>query len=138
MFIVLALAAVPFAYDGALRPGQTLTIRDINGEVRVRTGDRLAIRATKPAERSDPNEVAIKVETRSDGIVVCVRYPPDANRGCEERRVSHDRSKSDTAVDFQLTGPHGAAVNAQTVNGSVDVATDGTAEAGAVNGSVRV
>src|SRR6202035_362317 len=45
MFIVLALAAVPFTYDGALRPGQSLTIRDINGEVRVRAGDRLSIRA---------------------------------------------------------------------------------------------
>src|ERR1700681_2404403 len=103
MFIVLALAAVPFAYDGALRPGQSLTIRDLNGEVRVRTGDRLAIRATKHAERSDPNEVAIKVENRSDGIVVCVQYPPEANRGCDERRNSHGNNNSDTAVDFDVT-----------------------------------
>ena len=138
MFIVLALAAVPFAYDGAMRPGQTLTIRDINGEVRVRTGDRLAIRATKHAERSDPNEVAIKVENRADGIVVCVRYPPDANRGCDERRASHDGNNSDTAVDFDITVPHGVAVNAHTVNGSVDVTNDGITEARTVNGSVRV
>ena len=27
--------------------------------------------------------VAIHVENRSGGIVVCVRYPPDANRGCD-------------------------------------------------------
>ena len=47
MFLVLAFATVPFSYDGALRPGQKLTVRDINGTVRVRTGDRLAIRATK-------------------------------------------------------------------------------------------
>ena len=137
MFIVLALAAVPFAYDGALRPGQTLTIRDINGEVRVRTGDRLAIRATKHAERSDPNEVAIKVENRADGIVVCVRYPPEANRGCEDGRSSHDANRSDTAVDFDVTVPHGVTVNAATVNGSVDVTNDGITEARTVNGSVR-
>jgi hypothetical protein len=138
MFIVLALASVPFAYDGALRPGQTLTIRDINGEVRVRTGDRLAIHATKHAERSDPNAVAIKVENRPDGIVVCVRYPPEANRGCDERRMSHENNNNDTAVDFDITVPHGVAVNAQTVNGSVDVVNDGMTEAGTVNGSVRV
>jgi DUF4097 and DUF4098 domain-containing protein YvlB len=138
MFIVLALAAIPFAYDGALRPGQTLTIRDVNGEVRVRTGDRLAIRATKHAERSDPNEVAIKVENRAGGIVVCVRYPPEANRGCDEQRTSRDGNNSDTAVDFDITVPHGVTVNAQTVNGSLDVTNDGITEAQTVNGSVRV
>jgi len=138
MFLVLALASAPFAYDGALRPGQTLTIRDVNGEVRVRTGDRLAIHATKHAERSDPNEVAIKVENRPDGIVVCVRYPPEANRGCDERRTSESNSRSDTAVDFDITVPHGATVDARTVNGSVDVTNDGMTEAGTVNGSVRV
>jgi DUF4097 and DUF4098 domain-containing protein YvlB len=137
MFLVLALATVPFSYDGALRPGQTLTIRDVNGDVRVRTGDRLAIHATKHAERGDPNAVAIKVENRSDGIVVCVRYPPEANRGCDERRSTHDTSDNDTAVDFDITVPHGTTVNAQTVNGSVDVMNDGTTAAETVNGSVR-
>jgi len=129
---------VPFSYDGALRPGQSLTVRDVNGEVRVRTGDRLAIRATKHAERGDPNAVAIKVENRSDGVVVCVRYPPEANRGCDEQRGSHDSNNNDTAVDFEITVPHGVTVNAHTVNGSVDVVNDGTTDAGTVNGSVRV
>jgi hypothetical protein len=139
MFIVLALASVPFSYDGALRPGQTLTVRDVNGEVRVRTGDRLAIHATKHAERSDPNGVAIKVENRADGIVVCVRYPPEANRGCDEQRAHDNNSENnDTAVDFDITVPHGVTLNARTVNGSVDVANDGVTDAATVNGSVRV
>lgn len=138
MFLVLALASVPFTFDGALRPGQSLSIRDVNGDVRVRTGDRLAIHATKHAERGDPNAVAIKVENRPDGIVVCVRYPPEANRGCDERRSSHDNSDNDTVVDFDITVPHGTTVNAQSVNGSVDVTNDGTTEAETVNGSVRV
>jgi hypothetical protein len=138
MFLVLALTAVPFSYDGTLRPGQTLTVRDLNGEVRVRTGDRLAVRATKHAERSDPNEVAIRVENRSDGIVVCVRYPPDTSRSCDERRWSHRDNRNDTAVDFDITVPHGVVVDAGTVNGSVDVVNDGIAEAETVNGNVRV
>src|SRR4030088_439235 len=107
MFLVLAFAAVPFAYDGQLRAGQTLTVRDINGTVRVRTGDRLTIRANKHAERSDPNEVAIHVENRADGIVVCVRYPPDANRACDDDSPYSSRgSHNDTAVDFDITVPH--------------------------------
>lgn len=139
MFLVLALASVPFSYDGALRPGQTLAIRDINGEVRVRTGDRLAVRATKHAEHGDPNEVAIHVENRPDGIVVCVRYPPDANRACDENRsTSHVGRDNDTAVDFDVTVPHGVTVDAKNVNGSIDVTNDGPVVAQSVNGNVRV
>jgi hypothetical protein len=140
MFLVLALASVPFAYDGSLRPGQTLTINDINGSVRVRTGDRLAIRATKHAERSDPSEVAIHVENRSDGIVVCVRYPPEASRGCGDRRWSgsNENNHNDTAVDFEVTVPHGIVLQANSVNGSVDAVNDGPADANTVNGSVRI
>jgi hypothetical protein len=139
MFLVLAFAAVvPFSYDGQLRAGQTLTVRDINGTVRVRTGDRLTIRANKHAERSDPNEVAIHVENRSDGIVVCVRYPPDANRGCSEDNWSSSRgSHNDTAVDFDITVPHGITLDAHSVNGSVDAINDGPTEVASVNGNVR-
>ena len=138
MFLVLALAAAPFAYDGQLRPGQSLTVRDINGSVRVRVGDRLAIRATKHADHGDPNDVAIKVENRSDGILVCVRYPPETNRGCNERGShSHSDRDNDTAVDFEITVPHGVDLAASTVNGSVDAMNDGPTEASAVNGSVR-
>ncbi|HEV3088894.1 MAG TPA: hypothetical protein VGX96_16905 [Candidatus Elarobacter sp.] len=141
MFLVLALVSVPFAYDGALKPGQSLTIRDINGSVRVRTGDRLAIRATKHAERSDPNEVAIHVENRPNGIVVCVRYPPEANRPCDEHRYfrgNNNGNHNDTAVDFDVTVPHGIALDAATVNGSVDAVNDGPADASTVNGAVRI
>jgi hypothetical protein len=139
MFLVLAFAAVPFAYDGALRPGQKLTVRDINGTVRVRTGDRLAIRANKHADRGDPNEVQIHVENRADGIVVCVRYPPDANRACDDKSSNSSRgSHNDTAVDFDITVPHGIALDASSVNGSVDAINDGPTDAASVNGSVRV
>jgi hypothetical protein len=138
MFLVLAFAAVvPFSYDGQLRPGQTLTVRDINGTVRVRTGDRLAIRANKHAERSDPNEVAIHVENRAGGIVVCVRYPPDANRGCDDESSSSRGSHNDTAVDFDITVPHGITLDARSVNGSVDAINDGPTDVASVNGNVR-
>jgi hypothetical protein len=139
MFLVLAFATVPFAYDGQLRPGQKLTVRDINGTVRVRTGDRLAIRANKHAERGDPNEVQIHVESRSDGVVVCVRYPPDANRTCDDNSSWSSRgSHNDTAVDFDITVPHGVGLDAKSVNGAVDAINDGPTDAASVNGSVRV
>ena len=139
MFLVLAVAAVPFAYDGQLRAGQKLTIRDVNGTVRVRTGDRLAIRANKHADRGDPNEVKIHVENRSDGIVVCVRYPPNAARACDDGTSwSSGESHNDTAVDFDITVPHGITLDAKSVNGAVDAINDGPTEVSSVNGSVRV
>ena len=140
MFLVLAVAAVPFAYDGQLRPGRTLTIRDTNGTVRVRTGDRLAIRANKHAERGDPNAVQIHVENRSDGVVVCVRYPPNAARACDDDTSwsSSRETHNDTAVDFDITVPHGVTLDAKSVNGSVDAINDGPTDVGSVNGSVRV
>ncbi len=140
MFLVLAVAAVPFAYDGSLRPGQKLTIRDVNGTVRVRTGDRLAIRANKHAERGDPNAVQIHVENRPDGIVVCVHYPPNAVRACDDDSSwsSSRETHNDTGVDFDITVPHGIALDAKSVNGAVDAINDGPTEVSSVNGSVRV
>jgi hypothetical protein len=138
MFLVLAALTVPFDYEGRLRPGQTLAIRDVNGSVRVRTGDRLAIHAIKRAERSDPNTVAIQVENRPNGIVVCVRYPPDANRGCGESKASNGNHDNDTSVAFDVTVPHGIVLDARTVNGSVDVVNDGPTDVSSVNGSLRV
>lgn len=141
MFLVLAFAAsVPFVYDGNLRPGQRLAIRDVNGGIRVRAGDRLSIHATKTARRSDPNAVAIKVEPTSDGLVVCVRYPPQQDRGCNEPTMRHDSGtqNNDTSVDFDVTLPRGVALDASTVNGALDIATDGSTTASTVNGDVRV
>ena len=137
MFLVLAAASIPFSYDGALHAGQQLVIRDILGSVRVRTGDRLAIRATKHAERSDPNQVAIRVENRSDGIVVCVRYPADAGRGCADWTAHNVVNDNDTEVDFDVTVPRGIALDAASVNGSVDVVNDGPTVANTINGSVH-
>ncbi len=136
MLLVLAALTVPFSYDGTLRPGQTVAIRDVNGSVRVRTGDRFSIRAVKHAEHSDPNEVTIRVDQRSGGVVVCVRYPAQANRACDSSGVQ--ANNNDTTVAFDVTVPHGIVLDAASVNGDVDVANDGPTEASTVNGSVRV
>ena len=139
MLLVLGFVSVPFTYEGPLRSGQTLTVRDVNGSVRVRNGDRLQVRATKHARSGDPNAVKIHVEQHPDGTIVCVRYPPDADRGCNDNSVSsRGSSNNDTSVDFDVTVPRGAQFDAQTVNGSIDAVTDGVADASTVNGSLRV
>ncbi len=138
MFLVSAAMTVPFDYGGALRAGQSLAIRDVNGSVRLRTGDRFTIHAVKRAEHGDANAVAIKVESGADGVVVCVRYPPDANRGCGDRNISHGDNDNDTNVEFDVVVPHGVRLDASTVNGSLDVVNDGATDVATVNGSIRV
>jgi hypothetical protein len=138
MFLVLALATVPFHYDGLLRPGQNLTVRDINGTVRVHEGDRLRIDATKHAEHGDPAAVAIHVEPRPDGLIVCVRYPPEAQRGCAEPGGTRVGGDNDTVVDFDVTLPRDVGLDAQTVNGSIEARTSGAVTAATVNGRVNV
>ena len=138
MFLVLAVAfGTPFAYDGTLAPNQTLTVRDVNGSVRVRGGERLSIRAVKSAAKGDPNEVAIHVEQRPSGIVVCVRYPPNAGDGCDAQHRGSG-SNNDTKVDFEVTIPRGATLDANTVNGGIDAQTDGVIDAHTVNGKIHV
>ena len=136
--LVAAVSAAPFQFSGTLRAGQTLTVNDVQGTIRVRDGDRLTIHADKHAERSDPSTVQVHVEQRDDGVVVCVRYPPDADRGCGSYSGRSGSSGNDTVVDFEITVPRGTALVANTVNGSVDVQHDGSAGATAVNGSVRI
>jgi len=126
MFLVLAVASVAFNYNGALRAGQTLRIADINGNVQVRTADRLTIHALKHSDRGDPNDVSIRVDKTSTGLVVCVRY--SANRGCDENS-SDESNNSDTQVDFEITVPRGLVLDANTVNGWVDVENAGPTEA---------
>lgn len=138
MFLVLALIGAPFAYDGVLHPGQTLSVRDVNGSIRVRAGTRLSVRATKTATRSDPNAVAIRVDQNRGGIVVCVRYPPNAGRPCNDRDTSQGATDSDTRVDFDVTVPRGVALDAATVNGTIDAKTDGAVDAKTVNGKIAV
>lgn len=132
----MALVGTPLHFEPAIRPGQTLSVHDISGAVRVRVGTRLAIDARRTADRSDPSAVIVRVETNADGVAVCVRYPPDAARGCNEH--TRGANDNDTQVDFDITVPAGVAVAAADVNGSVDVVAAGSTRGTSVNGDVRI
>jgi|SRR5579884_721392 len=135
MFLVLAFAAVPFAYTGSLGPGGHLTIDDVNGNVRVRPGAAFTVHAVKRGRRDDPKDVAIRVETAGNRTVICVRYPPNQKASCSEPDESHD---NDVTVDFDVTVPRGVALDASSVNGWVDATNDGPiGRAASVNGYVR-
>ena len=155
--------AQDFNWHGRLAQGKKLEIKGVNGDVRavLSNGPEAVVNATKHANRSDPDEVEIKVVESENGITICAVYPtpPRARREntCEPgHNWSSSTENNDVTVDFEVQVPAGvkfdgrtvngemsveglkADVHASTVNGSVRVTTTGLAEASTVNGSVYV
>jgi hypothetical protein len=156
-------AGADFNWHGRIAQGKRLEVKGVNGDVRavLTSGAEAVVNAAKHANRSDPDEVEIKVVESEDGITICAVYPtpPRARREntCEPGDRWHSSTEdNDVSVDFEVQVPAGVVFNGQTVNGemsaeglkadvkastvngSVRVTTTGLAEASTVNGSVYV
>lgn len=152
-----------FAWNGSLSNGQKLEVMDINGGIDVSpsTGNTVAIRVEKKSRNDSLDDVQIKVEQKANGIVVCTLYrSADGSfpSGCQDASKRKRRTKRNINVttnytiqmpayaDLKATTVNGgikvlgltSEVDANTVNGSVDVTTTGRANARTVNGSVHV
>jgi hypothetical protein len=149
-----------FHWSAELTAGKTLEIRGINGSIDavLAAGRDAVVDASKTGHRSDPDEVKIEVTEEKDRVLICARYPgPDGKlQDCGDQGHGNnvDVDNNDVNVRFQVKVPAGVAlvahnvngaismeglkgdVEAATVNGSVRVATSGTASATTVNGSV--
>lgn len=134
-----ANAAAPYRYSGMLTRGQTLDVQNVNGDVTIVPGTRLDVRATKTADRGNPDDVKILHETSASGIRFCVHYPGDDSTTCGGRSMHHNAGgDNDTRVDFQIAVPPGVLVEVASVNGNVSVRSDALAEAQTVNGKIAV
>jgi hypothetical protein len=148
-----------FRFREPLAAGRTIEIRDINGSISAEpaSGGEVEVVAVKRARRSDPEEVRVEVVRHAGGVTICALYPNPGGEPntCESgpNQRSHVRN-NDTTVDFTVRVPAGvrfdgrtvngkveannlgADVDAQTVNGSINVSTAGLARAQTVNGSI--
>ncbi len=157
-----AQSAEDFRWSGRLAPGRTLEIKGINGDISVRgtEGARIEVVAEARGRRSDPSSVRIERVEHARGITFCAVYPtPEGKRANEcapgsEGRMNTERN--DVTVDFEVLLPAdlhlaartvngevlaydlGGDVRANTVNGDIEVSTDGFARAETVNGSIDV
>lgn len=166
--LALLAAAVPFSasavegdfqWKGALRAGQSLEIKGINGPIRAElaAGTQVEVRAIKKARRSNPASVRIDAIPHSGGITFCAVYPDDGRRPneCKPGDGGHMSTRNnDVNVEFTVKVPAGVQLIAKTVNGGIEVvglrsevvahttngkivvATSETAEAHTVNGSI--
>ena len=149
-----------FRWTGTLARGKTLEVMGVNGNVRaaLASGARAEVTGVKTSRRSDPESVEIKVEESSEKVTICVIYPSQDKSSCHgksSRRNHNGNDNNDVEVDFTVSVPSGvrfvgqtvngameardleADADVSTVNGDVEVSTQGFAEATTVNGDVR-
>jgi Putative adhesin len=149
-----ASQGAPFHWSGKVEAGKAITIRGVNGSIHAEhsSGTEVDVTAVRSAHRSNPDDVRIYVKPTGDGYTVCALYPGDGN-DCEASR-SHMRN-NDTEVEFTVHVPSSvrfngrtvngsvtaeslrADVDASTVNGKIDVSTQGTVAASTVNGNIH-
>jgi hypothetical protein len=145
-----------FDWNGAVASGKTIEVLGINGNIHAEPADgrNAEVHAEKSARKSDPDGVKIEVHETADGVQICARYPrPDGE--LNDCGGSQQTRNNDVVVDFTLKVPAGVHlvahtvngaievdhlsgdVEANTVNGSIDLSTSGGADAHTVNGSIH-
>ena len=151
-----------FEWKGKIEQGKTIEVKGVLGDVRAErtSGNEVEVTARKHGRRGDESDVRIEVIEHSGGVTICAVYPSksdDRPNECRSGRGGHmSTHKNDVNVDFRVRVPAGVKfvgktvngdvealdmrgdVFASTVNGSVDVSTNGLAEASTVNGSITV
>jgi DUF4097 and DUF4098 domain-containing protein YvlB len=149
--VALVLVGVPAAaqesvtwrWNGTLSEGRTLFVHNVNGDVRVEVGagNRVEVEAEKRWRRGNPADVAIEARQLSNGnVVICALWRRGAT--CNEDGIQGGERRTnrnnDVSVRFVIRVPAYAQVNANSVNGNVEVAElGGRVDARTVNGSVR-
>lgn len=135
-----------FRWAGQIPAGRWITVRNLNGEIRVEpaTGNQVEVTATKSWRRGDPADVRIEVKKYGPGdqdVVICALWSEESycdEGGYRHRNSGRNRRDNDVSVEFRVRVPRGVKIGANSVNGNVTV--DGaTSEVkiGTVNGSVE-
>ena len=154
-----AMTQQDFTWRGTVAAGKTIEIRGINGDVRAQaaSGAEVEVTAIKRGREASLDEVRIDVVEHANGVTICAVYPTrddDRPNDCEPGGGHNSIRDNDVRVHFEVRVPRGvhfegytvngdvtaeglaADVMAGTVNGEIEVATSGHAEARTVNGSI--
>jgi DUF4097 and DUF4098 domain-containing protein YvlB len=135
-----------FHWRGKLTSQQLLEIKNINGDIDTKstTGDEAQVTAEKSGPQAD--QVRIEVVPSSEGVTICAVYPSSIFSGESSGRCesgSHGNSSNvrgdRTKVHFTVLVPRGVRFSGLNVNGNINAEDmEGEVRANTVNGSVRV
>lgn len=154
--------AQDFEWSGRLAAGKAIEVKGINGDIEAMpaSGNQVEVTAVKEeGRRGYAEDVTFEVVEHGGGVTICAMYPNEPGERENECRAGggghmsvHD---NDTEVRFTVRVPAGVDfvgrtvngsidsgelsgdVRAYTVNGGVEIAAAGYAEAKTVNGSIR-
>lgn len=135
-----------FTWEGRVREGRWIMVRNLNGTVEVLpgSGDKVEVTAARYTRRGDPDFVRFEVKKfgpNEGDVLICALW--GENSTCDERgyRSRHDsrRRNHEVNVEFRVRVPRGVKVAAFSVNGEVSVdGVDSEVDAETVNGAVLV
>lgn len=149
IFCLMAVAglAADFEWKGQLAAGQTVEIRNINGEIQAEPASSAQVEVTavkKAGRHGDVNSVTVQAVPHSGGVTICAVYPTPAraegpNECAPQGRGRMNTQDNDTQVSFLVRVPAGVRLSANTVNGGINAQhLQSEVDLKTVNGSVRV
>ncbi len=149
-----------FDWSGAIPAGSWLRVKNLNGPITVEqgTGSTAEVHAVKEWRRGDPSVVRFTVTKDGDNVTICALWN---NATCDETGYhSHggrNNENNDVSVRFVVKLPKGVRMDANTVNGALNISgaiaevaartvnggitaasSSGSVTASTVNGSIRV
>ena len=129
-------------YRSAIKPSQHVWIRNTNGPIEVMPGDgdMLEVHVEKSWRKSSPSSVELIAVPSAGGVTICAMWEARERR-CGEDGVYRMNGvrKNDVAVRFSVMLPRGVPVDAQTVNGALEInGVSAPVEATTVNGRIAV
>jgi Putative adhesin len=137
----------PSQYDSSfvtrqsIAAGGTIRIENLNGSINVDASDNATttVTAVKRWRRGDPKQVRIVVEPGKNGATVCALWGDEQNCDDHESNNRHHNNHNDVSVQFTVRVAKGVKVDANTVNGSLDIrGATARVDAETVNGRVVV
>ena len=143
LLVPCAAAAQDFQWHGAVRQGQSIEIKGVNGDVRAEPSgsNEVEVLAVKRANRDNPESVRIEVVPHAGGVTICAVYPsrdtqkPNECLPGEGGRMNVQNN--DVSVRFTVRVPAGVTFAGKTVNGEIEATRlNGDVSLATVNGSV--
>ncbi len=143
---VVRHALQDFEWSGRLGQGKSIEIKGINGGVFAEASDGDEVEVTAELEegrRGYADEISFEVLEHENGVTICAMYPSDRRREPNECRAGSrgrmNTRDNDTKVEFTVRVPKGVNFVGRTVNGSITAESlDGDVEAHTVNGRIEV
>jgi hypothetical protein len=146
-------------WSGAVPPGTTLAVHDVNGAIVADTasGSEASLVAHATSKLGDLSKVRLQVKQSANGILICAATPYE--EVAEDCTIRHTVERVDSdhtiRIDFTVHVPRGidfeghtvngrisaqglsGKVSAKTVNGSITITTSALASAETVNGNIE-